>query len=291
MRQGGGGGRVVSERSRLPIPRLGFGAEGKATRIDQMLGPELARLRENGPHVIAPWSIRISLPKVAACAAKRAWYTQENIASVMPCSSPRSICIALLSTQPPAVTTQFERRASDHRRQGISDDNKDGLIPDLWSSLFLVVPPCRPPLPRLAPCLAVCRSNRSAGCWSTSGPGPAPAGIGALMRVKRSIVVGDPVQVEPVVLRAEDLTSAICKTFGVDAQRFGAPAARCRRSQMKRPLGLRNFRRRVGSRTVGVPLLVHRRCANPMFGIANRVAYEGLTLRQSHVRHRQPRRL
>src|SRR5690606_35888762 len=31
-----------------------------------------------------------------------------------------------------------------------------------------------------------------------------------------------------------------------------------------------------GTRTVGVPLLVHRRCADPMFSIANAVAYGGL---------------
>ena len=36
------------------------------------------------------------------------------------------------------------------------------------------------------------------------------------------------------------------------------------------------FEGRHGSRTVGVPLLVHRRCAEPMFGISNTIAYERL---------------
>jgi hypothetical protein len=31
-----------------------------------------------------------------------------------------------------------------------------------------------------------------------------------------------------------------------------------------------------GSRTVGMPLLVHRRCAEPMFGISNEAAYARL---------------
>ena len=33
---------------------------------------------------------------------------------------------------------------------------------------------------------------------------------------------------------------------------------------------------RLGEATVGVPLLVHRRCADPMFSISNSVAYNDL---------------
>lgn len=49
--------------------------------------------------------------------------------------------------------------------------------------------------------------------------------VGALMRAGRAIVVVDPIQVPPVVLLPERLTNAICRSFGVDAGRFAAPAA------------------------------------------------------------------
>jgi hypothetical protein len=44
------------------------------------------------------------------------------------------------------------------------------------------------------------------------------------------------------------------------------------------------FAGRQVSRTVGVPLLVHRGCANPMFGISNAVAYEHLVMHSMPTR-------
>jgi superfamily I DNA and/or RNA helicase len=51
------------------------------------------------------------------------------------------------------------------------------------------------------------------------------AAVGALMRSRRAIVVGDPMQIEPVVVLPDILTQAICRTFGIDPDRFNAPAA------------------------------------------------------------------
>jgi hypothetical protein len=39
-----------------------------------------------------------------------------------------------------------------------------------------------------------------------------------------------------------------------------------------------------GSRTVGLPLLVHRRCANPMFGVSNAIAYQRLMVHSTPSR-------
>ena len=72
------------------------------------------------------------------------------------------------------------------------------------------------------------------------------------------------------------MTAAICRTFGVDPQRFGAPTASVQTLADDATAWFAEFPARQGSRTVGVPLLVHRRCSSPMFDIANRIAYEGL---------------
>ena len=51
------------------------------------------------------------------------------------------------------------------------------------------------------------------------------AAVGALMRCKRAVVVGDPLQIEPVVVLPDQLTEALCKEFKVDESRFNAPKA------------------------------------------------------------------
>lgn len=169
--------------------------------------------------------------------------------------------------------------------KGFGSSDKDALIPDLWSSLFLVVPAMsttfasvRTMLGRLPPA--------SLG-WllvDEAGQAAPQQAVGAILRANRAVVVGDPIQVPPVVLLPEKLTTAICETFGVDAQRFAAPAASVQTLADDATPWFAEFGARVGSRTVGVPLLVHRRCSAPMFEIANRVAYENLMVQAKRAK-------
>lgn len=161
--------------------------------------------------------------------------------------------------------------------KGLDAPEKDSLIPDIWSSLFLVVPAVSTTFASVAVMLKMV-PPASLG-WllvDEAGQASPQQAVGALMRVQRAIVVGDPVQVEPVVLLPESLTGAICRSFGVDPDRFAAPAGSVQTLADEATSSFAEFPARSGTRTVGVPLLVHRRCANPMFKIANRVAYEGL---------------
>jgi hypothetical protein len=59
-------------------------------------------------------------------------------------------------------------------------------------------------------------------------------------------------------------------------QRFGAPTASVQTLADDATAWFAEFPARIGSWTVGVPLLVHRRCSSPMFDTANRIAYENL---------------
>ncbi len=170
------------------------------------------------------------------------------------------------------------------------DAAKEALVVDLWATLFLLVPAVSTTFASVERMLG--KLPAEALGWlliDEAGQALPQAAIGALMRTRRAIIVGDPMQIEPVVVLPDILTQAICRTFGVDPDRFNAPAASVQTLADAATPYVAEFSNRHGSRTVGVPLLVHRRCDQPMFGISNAIAYEHLMVqgrdaRQSAIR-------
>lgn len=165
---------------------------------------------------------------------------------------------------------------------------KDALIPNLWSSLFLVVPVVSTTFASVGRMFG--RIGPEAFGWvliDEAGQALPQAALGALMRFKRAVVVGDPMQIEPVVMLPEQLTQSICREFSIDESRFNAPAASAQTLCDAATAYIATFESKAGSREVGVPLLVHRRCADPMFSVSNAVAYGGLMV-QAKTPKRSP---
>jgi hypothetical protein len=151
------------------------------------------------------------------------------------------------------------------------------LMPDLWSSFFLVVPSVSTTFASVGRMLEHLPQNYLG--WlliDEAGQALPQAAVGAIMKTKRAIITGDPLQVEPVVILPDNVTESICNQFEVDVNRFNAPMASVQTLADMATSYFAEFHTKDGSRTVGVPLLVHRRCAEPMFSISNIIAYERL---------------
>jgi superfamily I DNA and/or RNA helicase len=101
------------------------------------------------------------------------------------------------------------------------------------------------------------------------------AAVGAIMRATRSIIVGDPLQIPPVVTLPERLNSEICAFFKVNKSVWAAPDASAQTVADQASRFQAAFKSDQGARRVGIPLLVHRRCQEPMFSVSNRIAYDG----------------
>lgn len=156
------------------------------------------------------------------------------------------------------------------------DEGQRNLLGDLWSTLFLVIPVISTTFASVDRMLGDLPTG-SIGWLLIDEAGQAlpQASVGAIMRAKRSIVVGDPLQIPPVVTLPERLSAEICSFFKVDKAVWGAPDASAQTLADRASKFQSAFRSDLGPRNVGVPLLVHRRCQEPMFGISNRIAYDG----------------
>lgn len=158
----------------------------------------------------------------------------------------------------------------------LKEDAKRTLLGDLWSTLFLVCPVVSTTFASVDRMLG--DLPPSSFGWvlvDEAGQATPQSAVGLLMRAKKAIIVGDPLQIPPVVSLPQRLVVEVAKYFGVDPNRWLAPDASVQTLADEASRLKAEFRADVGVREVGLPLLVHRRCQEPMFGISNRIAYDG----------------
>ncbi|WZY00427.1 AAA domain-containing protein [Bacillus sp. FSL W7-1360] len=95
------------------------------------------------------------------------------------------------------------------------------------------------------------------------------AAAGMIYRSKHAVIVGDPKQIEPVVTMPETLLHDIRTLYKVEEAYISSSSSVQLVANLGNPMG--TF---IGEQWIGLPLWVHRRCADPMFTIANTIAYE-----------------
>lgn len=99
---------------------------------------------------------------------------------------------------------------------------------------------------------------------------------GAIWRAARTVVVGDPNQLEPVLGMPAAVEGALARHYDVPRDWWPSfTSAQCL-SDQSMSLGTWLPGKENGKVWVGSPLRVHRRCDDPMFSISNEIAYDGL---------------
>ncbi|WP_433558348.1 DEAD/DEAH box helicase [Pseudonocardia xinjiangensis] len=153
----------------------------------------------------------------------------------------------------------------------------DKALLAVWRTLFMTVPVISTTfasLPRLFG-----RLGREALGWlfvDEAGQATPQQVLGGIWRAQRTVIVGDPQQLEPIVTLPSTAQRALLKRYGV-AEEWLPDATSAQRvadrlnnygTLLRDPIG-------DGSTWVGAPLRVHRRCDRPMFEISNQIAYGG----------------
>lgn len=97
---------------------------------------------------------------------------------------------------------------------------------------------------------------------------------GALWRAQRAVVIGDPLQIEPVMTIPHQMVGHIQKKY--DLEDTWSPLWHSTQALADRTMDVGAW---VGEGEdavwTGLPLRAHRRCADPMFTISNHIAYDG----------------
>lgn len=107
-----------------------------------------------------------------------------------------------------------------------------------------------------------------------SGQATPQSALGALWRTRKAIVVGDPLQVEPIVTIPKELKRLFAEANDIPpVYRLPELSVQMLADQLNPYGGIREI---DGEKIwLGCPLVVHRRCLNPMFQISNEIAYNG----------------
>ncbi|MEE3652643.1 MULTISPECIES: DEAD/DEAH box helicase [unclassified Brenneria] len=110
------------------------------------------------------------------------------------------------------------------------------------------------------------------------------AAVGGIWRAKRVLVVGDPLQIEPVFVTPPRLVKHLCEAMlGNDADKWnpGLWSVQQIADRANRyGCWLKVMEKSVW---VGIPLWVHRRCIEPMFSLSNNIAYQNRMIHGSNA--------
>ncbi len=161
-------------------------------------------------------------------------------------------------------------------------EEKNSLLPSIWASFFMVVPLVSTTFASFAN-LFKGMSKESIG-WlliDEAGQAAPQLAASAINRARRSIVVGDPLQIKPVVTIPYAMNDALMSYHTICAKWNPLEESVQTLADRVNPYGT-YIGKSEEKKWVGAPLRVHRRCNAPMFNIANEIAYDGLMIQATY---------
>lgn len=157
----------------------------------------------------------------------------------------------------------------------------DTIFPELLNSLMIAVPVISSTFAAVERFLINCKSESSLGTIIIDEAGQASPHmlVGALFRSQKAIVVGDPKQIEPVQT-VQDLFVERIGGEGIGKYRNKELSVQSLADAQNPFAGI--IKNLDGSESwVGCPLVIHRRCKDPMFTVSNELSYGGFMINKT----------
>ncbi|MFN7963417.1 MAG: AAA domain-containing protein [Thermoanaerobaculia bacterium] len=150
----------------------------------------------------------------------------------------------------------------------------------LWATLFLVVPVISTTFASAGRLFGPLGEGQLG--WlvvDEAGQAPPQAAVGLMWRCARAVVMGDPMQLEPVIATPIKLIMAAFDHVSVPADDWAAPFVSAQTLADRASWAGTELHLADRDLWIGSPLRVHRRCQEPMFSICNQVAYGHLMVK------------
>lgn len=148
----------------------------------------------------------------------------------------------------------------------------DQQIQAMWNTFWLVVPVVSSTFASIQSMFAQLGPGSIPWLFiDEAGQAVPQAAAGAIWRCKRAVVVGDPFQIEPVVTIPDTVIKELGNKFDLTSEQIDIEL-----SVQSMADRINKYGWTMNGTWVGSPLRVHRRCVDPMFSIANRIAYANM---------------
>ncbi len=161
----------------------------------------------------------------------------------------------------------------------MSYDDKEAAMPDLLQSIFLLTPVISTTFASAQSFLSNIKKPGTLGFLIVDEAGQAQPqmALGSLFRCRKAVIVGDPKQIEPVVTAEADMIKQLFTGDFFDAYKNKKISVQ----------GFADYINPYGTiladeeekEWVGCPLVVHRRCIDPMYTVSNTLSYN-MTMKQ-----------
>lgn len=169
------------------------------------------------------------------------------------------------------------KTAMDVLKRKAPRDAPSSSITMAWQSLFMVVPVVSTTFASISRLMGPLGAESIGWLFiDEAGQALPQAAAGAIWRTKRSVVVGDPLQLEPVSSALHTTEASLMKYFGTSDRWLPGRTSVQELADRISPLGTELPGEDGQNIWVGSPLVVHRRCEEPMFSIVNNMVYDGL---------------
>lgn len=169
----------------------------------------------------------------------------------------------------------------DECGERMQDEDRKAAMPAMLQSIFLMTPVISTTFASAQSFLSDIEKSGVLGTLivDESGQAQPQMSVGAMFRCRKSIIVGDPKQIEPVVTAETDMIK----------QLFTSRLLAGYKDKKISVQGFADYINPYGTflgedeekEWVGCPLVVHRRCIDPMYTISNRLSYDGTMKQQT----------